>query len=53
MPLDERIVQLRKRLDDSVRPELRGDWTAYLEGLTEQNAARNTVLTKVLETSRL
>lgn len=48
-PLEEQAVQLRKRLDGRMLSELRGDWIAYLETLSEQNAARDAVLAKVRE----
>lgn len=46
---DERVAQLRRRLDGRMPPEVRADWTAFLEALDEEGSAQDEVLAKARE----
>ena len=47
--VEDRVQQLRRRLDQRIPAELRGDWTAYTEALNEEAGARQALLAKVRE----
>ena len=47
--LDERVAQFRRRLDGRMPPEMRADWTAFLDALDEEGSAQDEVLAKARE----
>ena len=51
-PVEQRMADLRKRLDERMPAELRADWHAYVEALNEEASTRTAMIAKVRENVR-